>query len=144
MVNIENAVVAWIVLAVVAAIVEISIPHFGLIFVTAAAATAAAFASAGFGFTAQLVVFIVELALTFWLLRPRVLARLNSRGVPSRTEALVGREGVVTNDIDSSVGAGRVNVGGEDWAARSASPIPAGARIRVLAADGIVLEVARV
>lgn len=144
MANIENAVVAWIVLAVVAAIVEISIPHFGLIFVTAAAATAAAFAWAGFGFTAQLVVFIVELALTFWLLRPRVLARLNSRGVPSRTEALVGREGVVTNDIDSSVGAGRVNVGGEDWAARSASPIPAGARIRVLAADGIVLEVARV
>ena len=62
-------------------------------------------------------------------------------GVPSRTEALVGREGVVTHDIEPTVGAGRVNVGGEDWAARSADADPAGTRVRVVGADGIVLEV---
>jgi membrane-bound serine protease (ClpP class) len=61
--------------------------------------------------------------------------------VPSRTDVLIGREGVVTHDVDSRVGAGRVNVGGEDWAARSAAPIPAGTRVRVVRADGIVLEV---
>ena len=62
-------------------------------------------------------------------------------GVPSRTGALVGRDGVVTSDIDPTVGAGRVNVGGEDWAARSVSPLTVGTRIRVVGADGIVLEV---
>ena len=35
---------------------------------------------------------------------------------------------------------GRVNVAGEDWAARSADAIPTGTRVRVVGADGIVLE----
>jgi len=64
-----------------------------------------------------------------------------ARGVPSRTDTLIGREGVVTQDIETRVGAGRVNVGGEDWAARSTATLPAGTKIRVVAADGLVLEV---
>jgi membrane protein implicated in regulation of membrane protease activity len=138
---IDSAAVAWVVLAIVAAVVEISIPHFGLIFVSAGAVAAALAAWGGLGFGVQLVVFIVVLALTFGLLRPRLMPRLGSPGVPSRTQTLIGREGIVTNDIETIVGAGRVNVGGEDWAARSVSPIPAGTRIRVVAADGVVLEV---
>ena len=39
------------------------------------------------------------------------------------------------------VGAGRVNVAGQDWAARSKDPIATGATVRVVGADGIVLEV---
>ena len=139
--SIETAAVAWIVLAVIAAVVEVSIPHFGLIFVTLAAIAAALVAGLGFGFVAQLLMFAVALGVSLTLLRPRMLSRLGSRGVPSRTEALIGHEGVVTFDIEATVGAGRVNVGGEDWAARSATPIRAGTRIRVVAADGIVLEV---
>jgi membrane protein implicated in regulation of membrane protease activity len=139
--SIETAAVAWIVLAVIAAVVEVSIPHFGLIFVTLAAIAAALVAGLGFGFVAQLLMFAIALGVSLTLLRPRMLSRLGSRGVPSRTEALIGREGVVTFDIEATVGAGRVNVGGEDWAARSATPIRAGTRIRVVAADGIVLEV---
>jgi membrane protein implicated in regulation of membrane protease activity len=54
---------------------------------------------------------------------------------------LIGRDGVVTHDIESSVGTGRVNVSGEDWAARAKTPLAAGTRVRVLGADGIVLEV---
>ena len=65
----------------------------------------------------------------------------NSRGVPSRTESLIGHEGLVSVDIEPLVGAGRVNVRGEDWAARSVAPIPTGQRIRVVSADGVVLEV---
>ena len=47
----------------------------------------------------------------------------------------------VTHDIEATIGSGRVNVGGEDWAARAVTPLRAGTRIRVVAADGIVLEV---
>ena len=68
---------------------------------------------------------------------------LAGRGVPSRTEPLVGRDGQVTHDIDPTLGTGRINVGGEDWAARCAEPLPIGTKIRVVAADGIVLEVTR-
>ena len=132
---------AWIVIAVVAAIVEISVPHFGLIFVSVAALGAALAAYLGMGMSAELVVFILLLSLSWVVLRPRLMRNLGGRGVPSRTETLIGREGIVTHDIETTVGAGRVNVGGEDWAARSSTPLAAGTRVRVVAADGIVLEV---
>ena len=76
-------------------------------------------------------------------LRSRLLGRLGGPGVPSRTEPLIGRHGLVTHDIDPTLGTGRVNVGGEDWAARSREPIAAGTEVRVVGADGIVLEVTR-
>lgn len=133
--------VIWVIVAVVAAVVEISIPHFGLIFVTLAALVAALLAGTGSGFILQAIAFIVALALCLFLIRPRMVSKLGSQGVPSRTDTLIGREGLVTADIDATLGAGRVNVGGEDWAARASAPLPAGARIRVVGADGIVLEV---
>ena len=76
-------------------------------------------------------------------LRSRLVGYLGGQGVPSRTGPLVGRHGVVTHDIDTTLGSGRVNVGGEDWAAKAPEPIAIGARIRVVGADGIVLEVTR-
>jgi membrane protein implicated in regulation of membrane protease activity len=76
----------------------------------------------------------------FGVLRPRLIGRA-SPGVPSRVDALIGREGIVTLDIESTVGSGRVNVAGQDWAARAATPLAAGTRIKVVGADGIVLEV---
>ena len=82
-----------------------------------------------------------EVSASLALLRPRMMRNLDAPGVPSRTDLLIGREGVVTHDIEATVGAGRVNVGGEDWAARSAVPVVAGTRVRVVGADGIVLEV---
>jgi membrane protein implicated in regulation of membrane protease activity len=139
--TLDNLAIMWVVLAVIAAVVEISIPHFGLIFATVAALPAAFASMAGFDVVVQVLVFTTILALSLLLLRPRMVARLTSKGVPSRTDNLIGREGVVTLDIETTVGAGRVNVGGEDWAARSTAPIAAGTRIRVVKADGIVLEV---
>jgi len=76
-------------------------------------------------------------------LRARLLDRVGGKGLPSRTDPLIGRHGQVTHDIDPVLGTGRVNVAGEDWAARSAEAIATGTRVRVVAADGIVLEVTR-
>jgi membrane protein implicated in regulation of membrane protease activity len=133
---------AWITLAIVTAIVEVSIPHFGVIFVSLGAVAAAAASFLGGSLSVQIGTFAVVVIASLVLLRPRLMSRLSAGpGVPSRTDALIGRGGVVTQDIDSTVGVGRVNVGGQDWAARSAAPLAAGTRVRVVAADGIVLEV---
>lgn len=140
--TVDSAVLAWVVLGILAAVVEISIPHFGVIFVSVAAVGGALAAWLGLGLTVQIAGFLVVLALSLLFLRPRVVSRIGaSRGVPSRTEALVGRAGVVTEIIDPTIGSGRVNVGGEDWAARASSAIPTGTRVRVTGSDGIVLEV---
>ncbi|MBZ5557037.1 MAG: NfeD family protein [Acidobacteriia bacterium] len=139
----EMSALTWLAVAFVAAILEVTIPHFGSAFVSAGAIAAAAVAYLGFGPAAQLVTFIVVLTVSLVTLRSGLVARLAGRGVPSRTDQVIGRAGVVTHDIEPATGAGRVNVGGEDWAARSAEPIAAGSNIRVVGADGIVLEVTR-
>ena len=133
----------WVMVAIVSAVIEVSIPHFGLIFASLGAAAAAGAASIGLGLPLQLVTFVVVLGASLAVLRPRLMGNNSAPGVPSRTEALLGREGIVTHDIDVTLGAGRVNVGGEDWAARSPTPIAVGTRVRVTGADGIVLEVTR-
>ena len=55
----------------------------------------------------------------------------------------MGSEAVVTHDVDPTLGGGRVTVGGQDWAAHSTVAIAAGERVRIVKADGIVLEVTR-
>jgi membrane protein implicated in regulation of membrane protease activity len=139
----DSGALVWLVVAILAAIVEISIPHFGLIFVSLAALVAALTSGAGGGLTLQLALFTITLVGSFVLLRPLVLKRMHGPGVPGRTEALVGHHGVVTEAIDPVRGTGRVNVGGQDWAARSAADVEPGTRITVTGADGIVLEVRR-
>ena len=131
----------WVTVALVAAVIEISIPHFGIIFVSLGGLAAAAAAYLSLGLVAQLALFIVVAGVSFLVIRPRIVKGMGAAGVPGRTEALVGKGGVVTQDIDSTVGAGRVNVEGQDWAARSSVPLAAGSRIKVVGADGIVLEV---
>jgi membrane protein implicated in regulation of membrane protease activity len=137
----EPTALLWLLVAFVATILEVSIPHFGSAFVGAGAIAAAAASFLGFSLSAQLTTFIVVLVVSLVTLRSRLLGRLGGPGVPSRTATLVGRHGVVTHDIDPVVGSGRVNIGGEDWAARSTQSIPSGTRVTVVGADGIVLEV---
>lgn len=140
--TLDNSALIWVALAILAAIVEVSIPHFGVIFVSVGAIAGAIVSSLGYDSTAQIIVFIAAMGLSLGLLRPQLLKRLGARGVPSRTDVLIGKEGLVTQDIDARLGSGRVIVAGEDWAARAATPLAAGTKIRVLGADGIVLEVA--
>ena len=139
----EVGLLVWLGLALVAAIIEVSIPHFGSAFVSAGAVAAAATAYFGFGVPAQVMVFVIVLTVSLVALRARLLNRVAGQGVPTRTAPLVGRHGQVTHDIDPTLGTGRINVGGEDWAARSVDAIPAGTKVRVVGADGIVLEVTR-
>jgi membrane protein implicated in regulation of membrane protease activity len=139
----EVGVAVWLGIALVAAIIEVSVPHFGSAFVSAGAVAAAAAAYLAFGVTMQVLVFVIVLTVSIVVLRARLLNRVAGQGVPSRTAPLIGRHGQVTHEIDPTIGTGRVNVAGEDWAARSADAIPTGTRVRVVGADGIVLEVTR-
>ena len=139
---IDNPTLAWALLAIAAAVVEILTPHFGVLFVSAGAVAGALVALSGGGLAWQILTFAVVVALTFMILRPRMVGWLGSTpGVPSRTQSLVGKRGLVTEAIDPTLGTGRVNVAGQDWAARSTSAVAAGVGVRVVGADGIVLEV---
>jgi membrane protein implicated in regulation of membrane protease activity len=134
---------SWLAVALVAAVIEVTLPHFGCAFISAGAVAAAAAAFFGLSVGAQIGTFVFVMTVSLVALRANLLSRLAGGGVPTRTEPLVGKYGQVTHEIDHALGTGRINVGGEDWAARSAEPLPIGTKIRVVAADGIVLEVTR-
>jgi membrane protein implicated in regulation of membrane protease activity len=139
----EITALTWLAIAFIAAVLEISIPHFGSAFVSAGAVAAAAVSFAGYAIEAQFITFVVVLTVSLITLRSGLVARLAGRGVPSRTDPLIGRHGRVTHDIDPVLGTGRITIAGEDWAARSREAITAGTKVKVVAADGIVLEVVR-
>lgn len=137
-------VIGWLVLAILAAIVEVLSPFFGFIFVTVAALVAGVLGALGLSVPGQLLVFGVSLFVCLALIRPRLIARIAPAvGVPSRTDRLLGARGRVVEPIDPIEGTGRVLVDGTDWAARSTLALPVGADIVVCGADGITLEVDR-
>ncbi len=84
---------------------------------------------------------VITVAVMVILIRRGVLRLTTGSRVPSRTDPHIGAVAVVTQPIDPVGGGGRVVVAGEDWAARSTESIPAGARVTVMDADGIVLLV---
>lgn len=136
----------WLGIAILLAIVEIAVPTFGFIFGTLAALVVAAMTALGpVDWPVQLVTFSVMLLIGLFLLRPRLLRKMeSSKGIPSRTDNLIGKTGKVIQTIDSSMSSGRVLVEGDDWAARAQKPIAEGANVIVENADGIVLLVKEV
>src|SRR3989442_14656770 len=114
----EPTALLWLVVAFIAAVLEVSIPHFGSAFVGAGAIAAAAASFLGFGLSVQLTTFIVVLVVSLLTLRSRLLGRLGGPGVPSRTAPLIGRPGIVTHDIAPTLGRRRVTGRVEGRAAR--------------------------
>jgi membrane protein implicated in regulation of membrane protease activity len=139
-----SLVTLWVIVALGAGILEVVVPAFGFVFVTLAALFAAVLALLAYGLTVQVVAFAVSALVFLFVLRRFFVHRLRGPGVPSRTEAITGMIAEVTEPIDPGRGLGRVNVEGHDWAARASVPVPAGARVRVDGADGIVLLVSPV
>jgi membrane protein implicated in regulation of membrane protease activity len=139
----EPTALGWLGIAFIAAVIEVSVPHFGSMFVSLGALAGAGAALLGYGVPIQVGIFIVVMVASLGALRSRLMGRLGGPGVPSRTDQIIGRHGLVTHDIDPVVGTGRVNVAGQDWAARSDDAIAAGTTVKVCGADGIVLEVTR-
>lgn len=64
--------------------------------------------------------------------------RMRRGKVQTGVEHLVGATGEVTERLAPS---GHIHILGELWEARSASELPPGSRVRVVAVDGLMLEV---
>ncbi len=140
-----SAAVIWTILGVIALGIEAM--HLGLIFlfVGVAAIIAGILSAIGIPLAGQLIGFAISAVVLAAALRPRLLKRLHgSKGVLSRTDALIGQTGTVTNPIDPFNAGGRILVGGHDWAAGSTERIEAGSLVEVLGSDGIILLVAPV
>ena len=79
------------------------------------------------------------------LLLTRPLARkyVNGKKVATNADRLLGRMGLVTEDISNVEAKGAVNIDGQFWTARSLNgqPIPAGSRVVARSIQGVKLLV---
>lgn len=94
-------------------------------------------------FTAQIIIFAVCSALCIFFVRPIALKYLHKHDDRlSNAEALIGREGRVTQTIEAG-DYGRVAVDGDDWKARSATGerIAKETRVRIVKLDSIIVTV---
>lgn len=140
---IENLPVFWLIVAILCAIAEIMLPTFGAIFGTVAGLIVAVLAlSPVIIWQLQVVIFAILLVISMMYLRPLILARMEkSKGVASRTDALVGKLGTITVALDPVSKIGRANIEGSDWAVKSDAPLPENSKVMVVGNEGIVLTV---
>lgn len=91
----------------------------------------------------QITVFLAVSAAAMVVLRPLAKKFVFPRVVPTNADRVIGRDAVVTEDIDNRKGAGAAVVFGVAWTARSldGAPIPAGTTVTVERIDGVKLIV---
>ena len=87
--------------------------------------------------------FLVSLLLLFFTM-PVAVKYFNKDRVRTNVESLVGRQGIVTSEIDNLQSIGQITVGGQEWSARSSDDgiiIPVGAVVIVTSVSGVKLIV---
>ena len=140
----SNLWLIWVIISIVCLILELSSGDFFILCFAIGAAASAIIAGCGANLTLQIIIFAVISALSLLLVRPALLKKLHkpTKERLSNAEAVIGREGRVTQEIDAN-GFGRVAIDGDDWKARSAdgSAIARDSRVRVLKMDSIILTV---
>ena len=128
----------WLIAMVLFGVLEAVTVGLTSIWFALGALGALAAAAASAPVIVQIVVFLGVSFLTLLLVRPLAQRFVNDRKVATNADRVIGREAVVTEDIDNIQGKGRVSISGADWTAKTEDdrPIPAGSKVQVLRIEG--------
>lgn len=92
----------------------------------------------------QVIVFVVVSAIALAVTRPLVRKMTQAKKQPTNADMYIGKEAVVTEDINNLEAKGLVKVGGSVWTARTEVDnytIPAGSHVTVIKIEGVKLIV---
>ena len=92
----------------------------------------------------QIILFFLVALVLLIFTRPVAVKYFNKDRVRTNVESIVGRQAIVTGEINNLQGRGQVTVGGQEWSARSAIDgkiIPDGAVVTVVSISGVKLIV---
>lgn len=132
----------WMLVVIVSLVVEASTYALVALWFIPAALVAVVLSFFEVDALLQIVVFFI-LSLVFILTLRRALAeKLKKSRVPTNADALIGKIGIVTEDIDNINFKGQVKVGGQSWTAVSrGEAVVKGDTVEVLAIEGVKLVV---
>ncbi len=92
----------------------------------------------------QIVLFFLVALVLLIFTRPVAVRYFNRDRIRTNVESIVGKQAIVTEEIDNLQAKGKVTVGGQEWTARSVEAgksIEAGAVVTVVSVSGVKLMV---
>ncbi len=140
---------SWMIVLIVLLILEIFTPGFvaGVLGIAAIAPALITLVAPKTAITVQLLVYVIAAAVLFVFIRPimlRFMPAFNKKGEQTNALSLIGKKGLVTQQIEPNGTQGRVKCGGDDWRAATAGkePIAEGCEVVVISIEGCTLTVA--
>ena len=131
--------ILWLVLLILFLLVEMStVSLVSLWFAVGALAAMIVSLLEGALWLQAVVFFLVSTGLLLCL-RPLVRKHFTPKLTPTNVDAVIGAQGIVTEQIDNLSAKGRVKLGAMEWSARSAAgdPIPVGTQVKVNKIEGV-------
>ena len=141
-----NLAMIWLIAMIVLLIVEAAVPGLISIWFALGALAALIAAILHAPMWLQLAWFFVVSVAALALTRPLARKYVNSRVKPTNADMILGRECVVTEEIDNIRGTGAVTVGGKIWTARmenDGETADVGEVLKTLRIEGVKLIVSK-
>lgn len=134
----------WLVLLIIAIVVEVLTMGLTTIWFAGGALVAILATLLHAPIWLQVILFMLVSLLLLFFTRPVAVKYFNKDRVKTNVESMVGRQAVVTGEIDNIQGIGQVTLGGQEWSARSMDDtmrIPLGSVVDVVSVSGVKLIV---
>ena len=134
----------WLVLLILFIVAELATMGLTTIWFAGGALIAAIAAAMHAPLVLQVALFLVVSIVLLFFTRPIAVKYFNKDRVRTNVESMIGRQAIVTSEINNLEGVGQVTVSGQEWSARSrneAQKIPVGTVVVVCAVSGVKLIV---
>ncbi|MBE5852530.1 MAG: NfeD family protein [Lachnospiraceae bacterium] len=135
-----NPVIMWLAVLVILVIVELATMGLTTIWFAGGALVATIIAALNGPVWLQFICFVVVSLVLLVLTRPIAMRYFNQSREKTNTDSLIGKQAIVTLDINNLLGTGQVMLNGMEWSARSTKEdvkIEAGAVVIVKGISGV-------
>jgi Membrane protein implicated in regulation of membrane protease activity len=134
----------WLVVLIVSIGVEVATLGLTSIWFAGGAVVAVIVAAVHGPVWLQILLFFAVSLLLLFFTRPIAVRYFNRDRVRTNVESMIGRQAIVTSEIDNLQGIGQVTVGGQEWSARTEADgmnLQPGTVVDIVAVNGVKLIV---
>ncbi len=140
----SEMVTLWLVVLIVSIGVEVATLGLTSIWFAGGAVVAVIAAALQAPIWLQILLFFAVSLLLLFFTRPIAVRYFNRDRVRTNVESMIGRQAIVTSEIDNLQGIGQVTVGGQEWSARTEKDglnLQPGTVVDIVAVNGVKLIV---
>ena len=140
----SEMVTLWLVALIVSIGVEVATLGLTSIWFAGGAVVAVIVAAVHGPVWLQILLFFAVSLLLLFFTRPIAVRYFNRDRVRTNVESMIGRQAIVTSEIDNLQGIGQVTVGGQEWSARTEADgmnLQPGTVVDIVAVNGVKLIV---